>query len=397
MTALRATQLAPGILAAEAAACTEAASLCSQSIDAYAKVRGVSGGLREDALVNSGNVLCQWAEYLAVAQPDACSDVDALLVRACSSYDAAAAAAPSDAPADTELLCNWADALVRRAEGLAAVGNVAAAEDVYQRALRTYEAACSGADVSFGDDVSVRVPCCARLVSRCSHTNAGHHLQGMVYNWGCALSSYATHMPGLDAAAKATALLHAATQLKAASDLSAGDVAPLNALGACALVCLISSIRVPYEDLCRLGDVLHEMAEHGIAMGAPSQEVDALLQRALDEGYLLALRVHRGDTDARVGLAEVRLAQARRVAAGGDTAHALEWASASADAYAAALATPGALGSVGERCEVQYNFACAAANCGRLDEARAAIQQLLECGSTSVAEVTADADLAPLR
>lgn len=190
------------------------------------------------------------------------------------------------------------------------------------------------------------------------------------------MSSYATTLPGLDAAAKATALQHAATQLRAAAQLSAsGDVAPLNALG----------------------DVLHDMADHSIAVGAPSHDVDVLLQRALDEGYLLALRVHRGDTDARVGLAEVRLAQARRAAAAGDTPRAVEWASASADAYAAALATPGALGTVSERCEVQYNFACSAANCGRLAEARTAIQQLLECGATSMQEVAADADLAPLR
>lgn len=152
----RAAALAPGILAAEAAACTEAASLCAQSVDAYAQVRDASGRPREDALVNSGNVLCQWAEYVATAKADALGDVDALLARACSSYDAAAAAAAPDAPADTELLCNWADALVRRAEGLAAAGDVAAAGDAYQRALRTYETACSGADVSFGDDVAVR-------------------------------------------------------------------------------------------------------------------------------------------------------------------------------------------------------------------------------------------------
>ena len=109
---------------------------------------------------------------------------------------------------------------------------------------------------------------------------------------------------------------------------------------------------------------MHEAAEHGIARGAAAADVDALLQRALDEGYLLALRFNRSGTDARLGLAEVRLTQARRAAAAGDAAHATEWAAASADAYAAALANPGALGTLGERCEVQYNFACAACNCG---------------------------------
>ena len=55
--------------------------------------------------------------------------------------------------------------------------------------------------------------------------------QGLVYNWGCALSSYASHMPGLDAAAKAAALEQAASKLRSAAEFSAGDVAPLNALG----------------------------------------------------------------------------------------------------------------------------------------------------------------------
>lgn len=157
MAASRAVALEPGVLAAEAAACEEAASLCSQSVDAYAHVRDASGAPREDALVNSGNVLCQWAEHLATAQPSALADVDALLDRACSCYNAAAAAAAPDAPADTELLSNWADTLVRRAEGCCAVGDGAAAGDLYQRALRTYEAACAGADASFGDDVAVRL------------------------------------------------------------------------------------------------------------------------------------------------------------------------------------------------------------------------------------------------
>ena len=158
VAASRAVALEPGVLAAEAVACTEACSLCSQSVDAYAHVHDASGAPREDALVNSGNVLCQWAELLATAQPSAAAEVDALLDRACSCYNSASAAAPPDAPADTELLSNWADALVRRAEGCAAMGDGAAAGDLYQRALRTYEAACAGADVSFGDDVAVR-PC----------------------------------------------------------------------------------------------------------------------------------------------------------------------------------------------------------------------------------------------
>ncbi len=122
-----------------------------------------------------------------------------------------------------------------------------------------------------------------------------------------------------------------------------------------------------------------------------------MLQRALDEGYLRALRLSRGDTDAQCGVAEVRLALARSAAAAGDAAGAAALAHASADSYLAALGKPSALGTVAERMEAQYNFACAAANCGRLDDARAALAQLLQCGGATQAEVDADADLAPLR
>jgi len=152
----RVQALTPGLLAAEAAACREAASLLAQSLEAYAQVRGDAGAQREDALVNAGNVLCLWAELGAsVLSP---SEALALLGRACDAYDAAAAAAQPDLPADVELLCNWADALVKRAEGEGARGDADAAAALYQRALCTYEAACTGVDAAAGDDLAVRGP-----------------------------------------------------------------------------------------------------------------------------------------------------------------------------------------------------------------------------------------------
>jgi hypothetical protein len=63
-------------------------------------------------------------------------------------------------------------------------------------------------------------------------------------------------------------------------------------------------------------------------------------------------------------VAEVKLALARHAGAAGDGASAARLAAESADAYAAALTKPQLLGSVSDRAEVQYNFACAAANCG---------------------------------
>lgn len=104
-------------------------------------------------------------------------------------------------------------------------------------------------------------------------------------------------------------------------------------------------------------------AELAAAEGA-GEEASALLRRALEEGYLRALRLSRGDTDAQCGVAEVKLAMARAAAAAADAPAAARLAAEAADAYAAALAKPEQLGSVADRAEVHYNFACAAANCG---------------------------------
>jgi hypothetical protein len=119
--------------------------------------------LTPDALrhsVCSGNVLAAWAELVA-ASPAEC---DALLARACGAYEAAAAAAPAEEPADAELLRSWADCLVRRGELAAGAGDAAAAAASYDRALNAYTAACSGADSTHGDDVAVRDVACRACV-----------------------------------------------------------------------------------------------------------------------------------------------------------------------------------------------------------------------------------------
>jgi hypothetical protein len=262
----------------------------------------------------SGNVLCAWGELLSASSPAECA---ALLARACAAYEAAAAAAPAEDAADVELLRSWADCLVRRAELAADAGDAPSSGALYERALGAYGAACGAADSTQGDDVA-----------------------GLLYNWGCGLHSLAEHLPG---AAGATAHLElAAAKLRAAAEFGAGDADPLNALG----------------------DVLQAAAEAATAAGQPPQAACGLLARALEEGYLKALRLSRGNADAQVGVAECRLALARAAAAAGDGAAAASAASAAADAYAAALGQPAALGTAAERLDVQYNFACAASLCG---------------------------------
>ncbi len=65
------------------------------------------------------------------------------------------------------------------------------------------------------------------------------------------------------------------------------------------------------------------------------------------------------------------------------------------DAYQAALRLPaGELGSFQERCDVRYNYACALALSGRVEEARMEIAALVQCGAVSMEDVHADEDLA---
>ena len=186
---------------------------------------------------------------------------------------------------------------------------------------------------------------------------------------------------GEAASCSASLLLSSAvSKLSASSAMGAGDSAPLNALG----------------------DVLQAAAELAASSGAPHATSQALLQRALDEGFLPALRLRRDDADALAGVGECRLALSRAAAAACDAPSASQHAAASADAYERALRTGDAshLGSVTERCEVQYNFACACVlsrDVARRAVAVAALEQLAAAGATSEGEIRADADLAALR
>ena len=304
-------------------------------------------------------MLCFWAEL--AAQP---SDAERLLSRACDAYAASAAAAPDqDSPADAELLSHAADALIRRGELAAARGGGAEqAGALFRAALDGYAAAAAASDAACGDD-----------------------LPGLLHNWGCGLHAAAgaaaaarAPLPGLPPAEE---LLSAAiSKLSASSAMGAGDSAPLNALG----------------------DVLQAAAELAASSGAPHETSQALLQRALDEGFLPALRLRRDDADALAGVGECRLALSRAAAAAGDAPSASQHAAASADAYERALRTGDVshLGSVAERCEVQYNFACACVlsrDPARRAVAVAALEQLAAAGATSEGEIRSDADLAALR
>ena len=55
------------------------------------------------------------------------------------------------------------------------------------------------------------------------------------------------------------------------------------------------------------------------------------------------------------------------------------------------------LGGFIERCEARFNCACALALCGREEDARALLGQLVACGGITADELGADADLGCVR
>ena len=99
-----------------------------------------------------------------------------------------------------------------------------------------------------------------------------------------------------------------------------------------------------------------------------------------------------------VGVGEVRSQQAKHAASSGDggTAEAA-WQDAAAAYEKALLVKPEALGSLSERNDVRYNYACCLVGCGRLEEAVRLLQQLMAAGAYSVEDVVNDPDLASLR
>lgn len=178
--------------------------------------------------------------------------------------------------------------------------------------------------------------------------------------------------PALQEAGLALQLLEeAALRLRESASFDRGAVAPHNALG----------------------DVLLAHAE-GLAAGSNAAAAAAAASAALQEGYHEALRINASCPEALVGVAEANVQLARL--AGACAAAAVHWRQA-ADAYRAALGRPEALGSWGDRSDVRYNFACCLVHCGREEEARGLLAQLVAAGAVSTADVQQDADLAPLR
>ncbi len=195
---------------------------------------------------------------------------------------------------------------------------------------------------------------------------------GLLHNWGVGLYELGTQAAAAsDLATAESALAEATTRLEASIGFSRADVAPMNALG----------------------DVWLARAEQS----ADVQSAAAAAGAALQAGYRAALRVLATDSDALIGTAEAHTLLARLASQTGDRASSAGHFQQSDAAYRAALQRPTTLGSLDDRCNVRYNYACVCAALGKFEEARSLLQSLLAIGGTSREDLSADQDLSPLR
>jgi hypothetical protein len=115
---------------------------------------------------------------------------------------------------------------------------------------------------------------------------------------------------------------------------------------------------------------LHQTSQvHGAAVWCPAEGADPEASRTVEADAL----VTRSAGDAAAAQAS--------------------WAEA-APFYEAALRRPQALGSLAERANVRYNYACCLAGGGKVDQAGALLQQLIAAGSVAAADALTDPDLA---
>ncbi|KAH8953821.1 hypothetical protein BDL97_08G047000 [Sphagnum fallax] len=157
-----------------------AANLSRQSFEMYERVWALEGRgeLKQEALVNSGNSLCDWASLLASISEENGGGIAAAAERY-NEADKRYAEALTSTPEDVELLTNVGDICVQRAELTAtsvqqsgapsgSQETWAAVRALYERGLQAYAAACAHADARVGDDVA-----------------------GLLQNWGAGLLSLA--------------------------------------------------------------------------------------------------------------------------------------------------------------------------------------------------------------
>jgi tetratricopeptide (TPR) repeat protein len=332
---------------------TERAISCAQgALQAFESLRG-------SPLEKSNGVATALSRIVELGGAGrSATEVLALLVQAVELYDSVATSIENDSGERDHVmpaLWNCADARLKVAEHQAENGDVHSASTSYQELLLLYERACGFCDSTRGDD-----------------------LCGLLYDWGCSLTSYASFISqSLNASEDAVRVVDAAIEkLRAASQFTVGDVGPLNALG--------DAYQAKADILQRRPDATNAVREN--------------LCLAITEAYDVALKTNGGDLNAMLGHAEVNMTLAAMFRKGGADVDAVRAYKTAWKAYekALTLSEKHQPGSCEERFEVLYNSACAANRAGEQDAAQNLISLLLLCDGTTRDAIAADPDLAGL-
>uniref|UniRef100_A0A7I4BKL4 Uncharacterized protein n=2 Tax=Physcomitrium patens TaxID=3218 RepID=A0A7I4BKL4_PHYPA len=199
-------------------ASVDASSATRQSFEMYERVCALEGAgeLKQEALVNSGNALCEWAS-LATSTPENKGGGSVIAAELYKQADERYSRALAVTPEDVELLTNIGDCCVQRAElfhsafQVSGVSNVslqawAPVKEIYEHGLQVYNKACANADTRIGDD-----------------------LGGLLQNWGVGLSSFAERTPCMEDANEAYKQAH--EKFRSALQFKRTDITLFIALG----------------------------------------------------------------------------------------------------------------------------------------------------------------------
>ncbi|KAG0609091.1 hypothetical protein M758_8G156700 [Ceratodon purpureus] len=349
-------------------ASVEATSACRQSFEMYERVCALEGvgELKQEALVNSGNALCEWAS-LATSIPEDKGGGAAVAAELHKQADERYSRALAVTPEDVELLTNVGDCCVQRAELIHSVlqpsgGPVVSHEawapvkEIYEHGLQVYSKACANADTRIGDD-----------------------LGGLLQNWSAGLLSFAERTPDLQEANEA--YRQAQEKLRSAIKFKKTDVTLFIALG----------------------ESFANQAERFTADPALQQQVLKLLEEAVNAGFSAALTIDSTNVESLLGLGDAHMAAGKLLANSGNLAMAnTHWKQSSASFMRASkfLAADTEYKyklSFEEQCDALYNLACAAALSGQEADAVKALNQLASVDAISTYDLAQDADLECLR
>lgn len=122
-----------------------------------------------------------------------------------------------------------------------------------------------------------------------------------------------------------------------------------------------------------------------------------VLEKAMADGFEVALRIDSKNCETLASKAEAHLASAHVATSLGAADDARRQIELSVDSFAKALAAPEKLGSFSDRCSLRHTYACALSLSGRLEQAGHLLQALLSVDPALMSDMLTDDDLQSVR